>query len=206
MIKQCTALHYYFDGMSETETSNDHVQRVAKYLRDPEVKLLANFVIFYALKPSNIFTTAFQTHTSRIGTLHADVHQILHSFVGNFIDPDVIKSTDNITSLDFADKYIQLSNDELGIGTSTRLLWCGDFEQLVVTALEGRFYECVRRFYETSVSKLMDTFPFHDSTLQQHAFLDPRNRDKTSLNGIFQLANCFTSFSPDELDILGMEF
>ena len=96
------------------------------------MKLFCHFVL-YALKPLNIFSTAFQTRASRIGTIQADVRRPLHSFI---IDPDVIKSTEDITSIDFTDTNIQLSNDELGIGTSTRLLWCGDLEDLVGTALE----------------------------------------------------------------------
>ena len=50
------------------------------------------------------------------------MHQLLQSFVSNFIHPDVIKYTS-----------IQLSNDELSIGTSTHLLWYGEFENLVGT-------------------------------------------------------------------------
>lgn len=57
-----------------------------------------------------------------------------------FIDPDAIKTTGDITSIDFTDKNIHLSNDELGIGTSTCLLWCGDFEELVGSPLERRFF------------------------------------------------------------------
>ena len=61
-------------------------------------------------------------------------------------------------------------------------------------------------FYETSVSQIIDKFPFYDNTIQHLAFLDPRNRGKTSINGIIQLATRFTAFSPDEMDTLGMEF
>ncbi len=45
-----------------------------------------------------------------------------------------------------------------------------------------------------------------DKVLQQFAFLGPRNRDKTSLNGNVQLAIRFGYFSPDEMDTLNMEF
>ncbi len=205
LLQQWPALHCYFDRAAESEPGNERVQRVAKHLKNPEVKLYCNFVV-YALKPLNIFSTAFQTHASRIGTLQADVRKLLHSFVSNFIDPDIIKSTEDITTIDFTDITIQLSNDELGIGTSTRLLWCGDLEDLVGTAVERRFFKCVRTFYETSVAKMIDKFPFKDKLLQEFAFLDPRNRDKTSINGLIQLANRFTSFSPDKLDDLNMEF
>jgi len=180
---------------------------VYKCLKDPEVKLICNFVL-YALKPLTLFSTAFQTHASHIGTLQADVRQLLRSFVSNFIQPDVIKSTEDITSIDFTDTdtSIQLSNGELGIGTSTRLLWYGEFENLVGTALERHFFKSVRTFYETCVLKIIGKFPFNDATLHELAFLDPRYRDKTSLNGIIQVASRFTSFSPDEMDTLSMEF
>ena len=86
------------------------------------------------------------------------------------------------------------------VGTSTRLLWCGDLEDMVGTTLERRFFKCVR------VSKIIDKFPFNNNTIKQLAFLDPRNRDKTSSNGIIQLASRFITFSPDEKDTLSLEF
>ena len=62
------------------------------------MKLFCHFVVF-AFKPSNIFSTAFQTHASRIGTLQADVRRLLLFF----FYPKVIKSTEDITSIDFID-------------------------------------------------------------------------------------------------------
>ena len=53
-----------------------HVQRVAKQLADPEVKLFCHFVA-YAMKPTNMFNIAFQTHDSRVGTLRSDVCKLL---------------------------------------------------------------------------------------------------------------------------------
>ena len=74
------------------------------------------------------------------------------------------------------------------------------------TAIERRFFNTVRTFYETCVAKMIEKFPFNDNTIQELAFLDPRNRDKTSLNGSVQLANRFVSYSTDKLDSLNMEF
>ena len=204
LVEQWPALFGYFDKAAES-AKDDRARRVAKQLKDPKVKLFCHFAV-YALKPLNIFNTAFQTHVSRIGTLQADVRKILQSFLANFVDPDVIKSADDITSVDFTNKSLQLNDDELGIGTSTRLLLCGEFEDLVGTSIEQSFFTCVRIFYETCVSKMIDKYPFNNEMIQQLAFLDPRNKDKTSFTGIVHLANQFASFSPDEMDTLGMEF
>lgn len=81
--------------------------------------------------------------------------------MSNFIDPDVLKSTDDITTISYEDRSMQVIDDELGVGTSTRLLLCGELEDEVAgTAIERHFFECVRDFYETSVSKILSKFPF----------------------------------------------
>lgn len=75
-------------------------------------------------------------------------------------------SEDNITIIDYKDRNNQVVNEELGVGTSTRLLLCGELEDEVVgTRTEAHFFECVRTFYETSVSKILAKFPFSDSTI-----------------------------------------
>ena len=103
--QQWPALFRYFDKAAESE-KDDHARRVAKQFKDPKVKLFCHFAV-YALKPLNIFNIAFQTHVSRIGTLQAEVRKILQSFLANFVDPDVIKSADDITSVDFTNKSLQ---------------------------------------------------------------------------------------------------
>jgi len=54
LLQQWPALHFYFDRIKESESDNERVQRVTKHLKNPEVKLYCNFVV-YDLKPMNIF-------------------------------------------------------------------------------------------------------------------------------------------------------
>ena len=94
---------------------------------------------------------------------------LLRSYMCNFIKPDVFNDVDDL------DPENQATNDELGIGTTTRLLLCGDLEDEVVgTSIERRFYKYVRSFYEASVSKILNKFPFKDDTIRELSFLDPR--------------------------------
>ena len=206
MLDQWPALYCYFDRQSEQEPANYRVQRIARQLTDPEVKLICHFISF-AMKPFNTFSTAFQTNASRIGTLQSDVYKLLQTFMSNFIDPKALQECDDITTIDFCDKSNQLSDDELGIGTSTRLLLCGELEDDIVgTRKENPFFERVRTFYETAVSKILAKFPLGDDSLKELALLDPRNRNKTTTVGLVAQANRFTSFTPDEIDELVMEF
>ena len=73
---------------------------------------------------------------------------LLRSHMCNFIKPDVFNDVDDITTLDYLDPENQATNDELGIGTTTRLFLCGDLKDEVVgTSIERRFYKYVRSFY-----------------------------------------------------------
>ena len=205
LIEQWPALYAYFDRQVDIEPTDDHVQRVAKQLADPEVKLFCHFVA-YAIKPINKFNIAFQTHASRIGTLRSDVRKLLRRLLSNFVEPDVLRSMDDILSINYQDRDQQVKDDELGIGTSTRMLLCGELEDEVVgTRIETRFFRSVREFYETSVTKMLAKFPFSDNIFEDLAFLDPRNRSLSSPTGMIRLANRFTSLETDEIDCLVME-
>ena len=62
------------------------------------------------------------------------------------------------------------------------------------------------RFYETSVTKIFSEVSSLNYTIKELAFLDPRNRNKSSSTGILELAKRFTSFTIDEMDDLTMQF
>ena len=178
LIDQWPALHAYFDREAENDR-NVRLQRIAKHLKNTEVKLLCNFVS-YALKGFSKFSLAFQTHASRIGTLQADVLNLLKSFLSNFIDPGVLRQCLDITTINYQDLNAQLKDSELAIGTSTRMLLCGELEEEVVgTAVEVRFYQTVCTFYQTAVCKILAKFPFKDRILKKLLILDPRNRSIT---------------------------
>ena len=96
-----------------------------------------------------------------VATLDFDVRNLLRAYMSNFVDPDVLKSEDDITAISYQDRSKQVNDDELGVGTTTRLLLCGELEDEVVgTHIETRFFEHVREFYETSVAKILTKFPF----------------------------------------------
>ena len=204
LLDQWPALHAYFDKEGESNR-NARLQRIAKHLKNPEVKLLCHFVS-YALKGFSRFSLAFQTHASRIGTLQSDVLNVLKSFLSNFIDPSVLRQCSNRTALNYRDLNAQLNDSELTIGTSTRMLLRGELEDEVVgTVIETRFYRTVRTFYEAAVCKIIDKFPFNDDIFKKLLMLYPRNRFMTDRADVLDLARRFMSFSQDDMDLLTME-
>ena len=103
------------------------------------------FVVF-ALKPLNAFNIAFQSSSSKIGTLQEDVRNLLRGFLSNFIRPELLAATSNedIHSFDFDNLANQLSNDELGIGSATRLLLIESSDVLEGIREEEKFFRSVR--------------------------------------------------------------
>ena len=175
LLDQWPALHAYFDKEAESNR-NTRLQRITKHLKKTEVKLLCHFVS-YAWKGFSSFSLAFQIHASRIGTLQSDVLNLLKSFLSNFIDPNVLRQSNDITTINYQDLNVQLKDSELAIGTSTRMLLCGELEDEVTgTVIEARFYQTVRTFYDTTVCKIIDKFPFNENIFKKLLMLDPRNR------------------------------
>ena len=126
LLDQWPALYAYFDKEAESDR-NARLQRIAKHLKNTEVKLLCHF----ALKGFSKFSLAFQTHASRIGSLQSDVLNLLKSFPSNFIDPSILRQSNDITTINYQDLNDQLKDSELAIGTSTRMLLCGELEDEV---------------------------------------------------------------------------
>ena len=128
LLDQWPALYAYFDKEAESDR-NARLQRIAKHLKNTEVKLLCHFVS-YALKGFSKFSLAFQTHARRIGSLPSDVLNLLKSFLSNFIDPSILRQSNDITTINYQDLNAQ-QDSELAIGTSTRMLLCGELEDEV---------------------------------------------------------------------------
>ena len=158
IIDQWPALRAYFDREVDIKPGNERVQRIAQQLWKPMVKLVCHFVSF-ALKPLNKFNIAFRTHASRIGSLQSDVRSLLRGYLSNFIKPEVLSGTDDVTSIDYLDQNNQVSDDELGIGTSTRLLLCEELEdEIVGTVTESRFFHVCIHFMKQALPRCWQNF------------------------------------------------
>ena len=86
-----------------------------------------------------------QPFTSKIGTLQEDVRNLLCGFLSNFIQPELLATTSNedIHSFDYENVANQLSNDELGIDSATRLLLIENSDILEGTKEEKKFFSSV---------------------------------------------------------------
>ena len=165
LLQLWPALYAYFNREID-HSDKDRIKRIEKALGCVEAKLLCNFVSF-ALKPLNRFNVAFQTSASKIGTLQKDVRDLLRAFLSNFIRPELLAATSDATihEFDYKTTANQLSDDEIGIGTATRLLLIENSDELEGTSKERNFFLSVRKFYVECARKIIDKFPFSDNVI-----------------------------------------
>ena len=81
--------------------------------------------------------------------------------MSDIIDPDALQPHDDVSAVDDQSHSNQVCGDELGIGTSTRLLLCWKLEDFVSgTAIEKLlfFFNCVREFYVAAITKMLNNF------------------------------------------------
>ena len=90
---------------------------------------------------------------------------------------------------------------DISFGTATQSLLTDLEDEVMGTAMERRFFDYVRAFYEAVVEKMIAKFPFHDEILSDLAFLDPRKHTTVaSTLPIIRLRKHFLSEDPNEID------
>ncbi|KAI6653129.1 hypothetical protein LOD99_3965 [Oopsacas minuta] len=189
----------------DIEPKNNHVKRVTDSLNSLKVKLICTFAHF-ALQPPNKFTILFQTHASRIGAIKEDTLLLLRGYLANFIQPEIIIATVDILTIDYRNKVNQLPRNSLVVGNDILDLIPEFEDEIHGTVMGDRFYDSVRLFYETVVSKMLAKFPHRNATLSDLAFLNPRNHTHCCIQSITRLCKQFMTTTSEEIDQIIQEF
>ena len=169
-----------------------------------QTKLFAHFVGF-VLRPLNSFNTAFQVKATKIYTMQQSIIDLLRTFLSNFVKQEVLLATSDITNVLYSERSNQVSDDELGIGTESRLLLIEEEDAVTGTRLESESFSAVRLFYGKTVAKILAKFPFQDQVLHDLKILDPRKRTEVNTSSVVRLANRFENCTHEELDDLVSE-
>ena len=194
-------MHTYFDLEKERDCRNEHVQRVAFSLSSIETKLFVHFVKF-ALRPLTRINVVFQTTMSKISTMQRDILDLLHFYLSNLIKSRVLRSTDDLTTIAYDDIRNQLSNEELGVGTSTLLLLAEFQHEVEATPIETRFFLPLGSFIRKLNEKCLQNFLLSDLSL-----LDPHQQEHVPPASVVHLCSRFFTACPsDQRDDILSEF
>ena len=129
---------------------------------------------------------------------------LLRSYPSNLIKGSVLRSTDVLTTIAYSKS---ISNEELGVGTSTLLLLAEFQDEVEGTPIETRFFSSVRLFYQETIRKFFAKFPFKDPVLSDLSLLDPRQREHVPPTSVVRLCSRFFTACPsDQWDDILSEF
>ena len=105
--------------------------------------------------------------------LYVEMNRLVRLYAANLLTTEaILEATDNLTLLNF-DAINQLPDENLGIGDNTWVA-LAEVEQEYDTK---SFFTSVRKFYLSSIKKMLKKFPFGDSLLNDLGILQP---DKAS--------------------------
>ncbi|XP_063402153.1 uncharacterized protein LOC134686414 [Mytilus trossulus] len=127
---------------------------------------------------------------SKIGLLHEQIKRLLGIFLKRFVKTSVIVAHTDVTQVPFDVVYHFLPDDKLVVGLPCRG-YIADHQDEIGVETEKKLYRTARNFYLKIVSKIIDKFPFSDTTLQDIAFINPRMKTKIVSDSVTKLATRF---------------
>ncbi len=196
-INQYEGLKSYF---LTCDNRTNKVESITARLEDPLVLPLLYF-LSYILPHIDRFNCIFQkSYQNTTCQLYVEINRLVKLYAANLLTSASIQASGtNLKNLKFDS---QLENEHLGIGTET---WAAIsvFEQERNTK---PFFEAVRKFYVTSIKKMIQKFPFGDSLFRDLEILLPTKLTSTTTISIaLKLAERFPqleisdTFSLDKL-------
>ena len=201
-LKQIDGLVSYFLSCSE-ETAK--VISIIERLQNPFTKPIFHFLM-YVLPCMNRFNRLFQTSSENTTCeLYVEMNRLVRLYAANILTKEaILEATDNLKLLNFSTTN-QLPDENLGIGDNT---W------VALATVEQEhdtkpFFDSIRRFYISSMKKMLKKLPFGDSLLSDLGILQPNKVSTYEVNTVLRLAKKFPQLelaAPECLDNLKEEF
>ena len=194
-LDQLEGLISYFLSCNE---QTQKVISITTSLQNPLTKLLLQFLAFI-LPSITRFSKQFQKSTeSTTCELYVEVSRLVKLFAKNLLKTEAILAAgDDLSLLNF-DEVNQVADEHLGIGTAT---WAcvAEFEQ---ERDPKPFFAAIRKFYKSTLTKMMKKFPFGDSMLKDLGILQPGKTCSYSVATLLNLAKRFPQIGLSDTEVL----
>ena len=123
--------------------------------------------------------------------------------------PTAITQAKSLHTLDYHDRKLQKSRDDIVIGQSARVYLNECKENGQMTPKDRTvFFDSIRTYYGTAVSYIANKFPLDDPLLQKASVADMEKRQDANFCDLQYFVRSFPSLLPDEAteDELEMQF
>ena len=203
ILSQWDALQSYFSSIREAERPG-RAKRCKDAYSSEGMKLYYKF-LSYALVRLNSFNVLFQSEGYMTIHLLAKTTALLRTYLGRFVDHQVIVSSD-VLDINFEDQSLQVLDEDLDVGTVARRYVCS-IEEDCDPALLDRLFSDVRVAYSSVVKKLFEHFPFRNEILRSVVVLDPMKCSSFLEADVLTLIDRFMkNLSDKEVDDILEEF
>ena len=201
-LKQIDGLVSYFLSCNEQTAK---VISITERLQNPFTKPILHFLM-YVLPCMDRFNRLFQKSSENTTCeLYNEMNRLVRLYAANFLTNEtILEASDKLTHLNF-DATNQLPDENLGIGDNT---WAA----LAVVEQEHDtkfFFASIRKFYLSSIKKMLKKFPFGDPLLKDLGILQPHKASTYEARTVLRLAKKFPQLelsTPECLDRLREEF
>ena len=163
------------------------VRAIAEIINNPFTKVWIQFLT-NVLVIFDKYNTLFQTtKTSTLHKIHAESERLLKTVLSFFVKPEVIRRTRDLASIKYLDSSVHLPDSDIyvGDGTTALLLHLQENEGQPVDA----FYNRVKQFYQSFITKLLDKFDFKSDLFKTLKLLDPQHCQDLPLDVFDKLAD-----------------
>lgn len=202
-----------YDGlvsMFKSESENTpRFLRLQKAFSDPMTEI---HLLFYssAFPSFTTFNKFLQREDPCVQWVYGYITDLLKVVMGKFLKPTVIRSSTQLQAIDVMDDDSQQPDNSLSIGIVTRSkLRKLENEGDISGTQKKKFYNGVRRFYQSASDYMIRKFPFGSEVLQHAKFVDVLKRDEVELDDIcyfLERYNDVLKMSEDEMNKVEDEF
>lgn len=125
-----------------------------------------------------------QADEAKIGSMQGEMDKLLRKLLVKFVLMRHVRGAD-LQQVKFSDKSMQLDDDTIAVGVAARSLLSEDH---IAPRVRQQFPANARSFYEATVKKMVEKFPFGDQTLADLVILDVTKRADFTSEHVIRLA------------------
>ncbi len=161
---------------------------ITSRLENPLTKPILYFLV-HVLPSMDRFSRLFQkSNENTTCELYVEMGRLVRLYAGNLLKKEVILAAGDKLKVLKMDVSSQVANEHLGtIGTETRVS-VAELEQEHDTKL---FFTAVRKFYISTITKMLRKFPFGDELMKNLAILHPSKASTFPSSTVVTLAKRF---------------
>lgn len=187
-------------GAAETEDQNSRLRRLHSFLGSRRNLIYCAFIlrIIPSFERANVI---LQTESPMIVQSRKVLLGLYREILVRFVKAPVIKTSDDITKVDYATESNQLGDKDLDLGS-----FASELIERVNSKSRAEIYQNVRGFFTKALDYMKANFPLQSEVLLHASKLDLTKREEWEFSSVNFFCSKFTVLGVTDIDVLRDEF